>query len=69
MLGIRLSAEAESALANHARAMGRPKSSLARQWVLERLERESIDAQVRRAAQILAAHDRPDDYIETDFDD
>jgi hypothetical protein len=69
MLGIRLSAEAETALANHARSVGQPKSTLVRQWVMERLERESIDAQVRRAAQILAAHDRPEDYIESDFDD
>jgi hypothetical protein len=36
---------------------------------LERLERESIDEQMRRAARILATHDRPEDYTESDFDD
>ena len=69
MLGIRLSAAAEAALANHAREVGRQKSVLARDWILERLERESIDEQMRRAARILATHDRPEDYTESDFDD
>jgi predicted DNA-binding protein len=69
MLGIRLSAEAEAALANHAREVGRQKSVLARDWIMERLERESIDEQMRRAARILAAHDRPGDYTESGFDD
>ena len=69
MLGIRLSAEAETALANHAREVGRQKSVLARDWIMERLERESIDEQMRRSARILAAHDRPEDYTESDLDD
>ncbi|MFD1611738.1 hypothetical protein ACFSCW_07990 [Sphingomonas tabacisoli] len=69
MLGIRLSPEAEKELARHARALGRGKSVVAREWILERLERESIDAQMRRAAQILAQHDREEDYTESDLDD
>lgn len=69
MLGIRLPAGAEDLLARHARALGRQKSVLARDWIMERLERESVDAQMQRAAQILAAHDNPDDYTESDMDD
>ena len=69
MLGIRLSAEAETALSNHAREVGRQKSVLARDWIMERLERESIDEQMRRSAHILAAHDRADDYTESDLDE
>jgi predicted DNA-binding protein len=69
MLGIRLPAEAEEELARHARAVGRGKSVIAREWILERLERESIDAQMRHAAQILAQHDREEEYTESDLDD
>lgn len=69
MLGIRLSQQEEALLARHARDLGRPKSALARDWIMERLERESVDAQMRRAAQILAAHDREEDYTESDLDD
>ena len=56
-------------MANHAREVGRQKSVLARDWIMERLERESIDEQMRRSARILAAHDRPEDYTESDLDD
>ena len=69
MLGIRLKPEAEEKLARHARAVGRQKSAIARDWILERLDRESIDEQMRRAARILAAHDREEDYTESDMDD
>ena len=69
MLGIRLSADAEIRLARHAREVGRQKSAVAREWILERLERESIDAQMARAAAVLAQHDRPEDYTESDVDD
>lgn len=69
MLGIRLSPEVQERLERHARDIGRPKSVIAREWIEDRLERESVDAQVRRAAQVLAAHDRDGDYIDTDFDD
>lgn len=69
MLGIRLSAETERLLDRHARELGKPKSALARQWIVERLERESVDRELRDAARVLARHDREDDYIEADFDD
>lgn len=69
MLGIRLKPDAEDKLSRYARALGRQKSAVARDWILERLERESIDEKMRRAAQILAAHDREEDYIESDLDD
>ena len=69
MLGIRLKPEAEDMLARHAKALGRQKSAIARDWILERLERESIDEAARRAARILATHDRSEDYTESDMDD
>ena len=55
MLGIRLSSEAETQLERYAREVGRPKSVLARDWLLERLERESINERIRRAASLDAA--------------
>jgi predicted DNA-binding protein len=61
MLGIRLPEDKEQELARHARATGRGKSVIAREWILERLERESVDAEMRRAAQILAKNDHPED--------
>lgn len=61
MLGIRLKPEAEAMLARHAKAVGRPKSVVARDWIIDRLERESIDEEMRRAARILASHDREED--------
>ena len=54
MLGIRLSREAEERLERHARATGRAKSTLAREWILDRLQRESVDGDMRRAAELLA---------------
>ena len=54
MLGIRLDASTEAALDRHARALGRPKSVIARDWIVERLERESVDEELRRAAEHLA---------------
>ena len=62
MLGIRLSDEAEARLERHARALGRGKSVVAREWILERLERESVDDEMRRASELVAADastDRP----------
>jgi hypothetical protein len=50
MLGIRLPADAEE----RARAIGRGKSVVAREWILERLERESVDDEMRRAAEIVS---------------
>lgn len=58
MLGIRLKPEEEEELDRHAKALGRPKSAVVRDWIREKLEKESIDAQMRRTARILAEHDR-----------
>ena len=54
VLGIRLDAPTEAALDRHARAVGRPKSVIARDWIVERLERESVDEEMRRAAEHIA---------------
>ena len=66
MLGIRLSPESERELERHARALGRGKSVVAREWILERLQRESIDQRMRRAAAFLATADTGDDQKERD---
>ena len=55
MLGIRLSADEEDRLARHAREAGRPKSAVARNWIIERLEREEIDELIRNAATLHAS--------------
>lgn len=62
MLGIRLSSEAEARLERHARETGRPKSMIARDWIVERLDREEVDGRIRDAAALHAgARDiRPD---------
>ena len=52
MLGIRLPAEAEERLSRHARASGRAKSALARDWIIERLDREGVDELIRNAARL-----------------
>lgn len=52
MLGIRLDEEAERRLARHARESGRPKSVIARDWIMERLDHEEIDTLLRKAAQL-----------------
>lgn len=69
MLGVRLKPEEEEQLERHARELGRPKSAIVREWIVERLERDSVDAQLRRTAQALAAHDRAGEDVESDFDD
>ena len=55
MLGIRLDQKTEAALDRHAREFGRPKSVIARDWIVECLERESMDEIMRRAAARLAS--------------
>jgi predicted DNA-binding protein len=60
MLGVRLSEETERKLDRHARDIGRSKSAVVREWIEERLERESIDEQMRRAAECLAKHESPE---------
>ncbi len=53
-LGIRLSQDEQAMLARHAYDKQTPKSVLARDWIRERLERESVEAQLRDAAVLLA---------------
>ena len=59
MLGIRLTEIEDRRLARFAFETGRPKSALARAWIMERLERESIDEKIRIAAKLLAAEAPP----------
>ena len=66
MLGIRLTPEAEEELDRHAKALGRGKSVIAREWILERLERESVDEQVRRQAAYLSMHEKSADHPVSD---
>lgn len=58
MLGIRLKPDEEARLERHARDVQRPKSVLARDWIMERLDRESVVAELARAAAILAGGTR-----------
>lgn len=66
MLGIRLSRDAEEMLERHARAMGRGKSVIAREWIIERLKRESVDEEMRRASERLAQAATADELSEVD---
>ncbi len=61
MLGVRLKPDEERALERHARAIGKPKSVIVREWIKERLERDSVDARIARAAQIIAASSTKED--------
>lgn len=60
MLGIRLKPEEEVMLARHAKTLGRQKSVVAREWIMERLERESFDLEMRRAVDVIEAIKHPD---------
>ena len=60
MLGIRLSADEERRLARHAQEQGRPKSALAREWIVQRLQRDDIDEQIRIAAEVNARAETPE---------
>ncbi len=62
MLGVRLGVEEEHLLERHARSVGRSKSAIVREWIKDRLERESIDAEMRRTSALLAEHDRKHGY-------
>ncbi|NJR77457.1 hypothetical protein [Sphingomonas corticis] len=55
MLGIRLDEKAEQRLERYAREIGRPKSVVARDWIIDRLDREDVDEQIRRAAEVHAS--------------
>lgn len=59
MLGIRLTEQEDRRLARHASDTGRPKSALARAWIMERLERESVDEKIRVAAKLLFSEAPP----------
>jgi predicted transcriptional regulator len=54
MLGVRLSPEEEERLARYARESGRPKSALARDWIIQALDRESVDRKIAKAAALHA---------------
>lgn len=66
MLGIRLPADAERRLERHARALGRGKSVVAREWILDRLDREELDSKIRAAAALHAASARTVSDVATD---
>lgn len=68
MLGIRLPDEAERMLSRHANAVGRGKSVIAREWIMERLERVSIDEEMRQAAKMIAAATTKEDLQQLDAD-
>lgn len=59
MLGIRLSPDAERRLERHATGVGRPKSVIARDWIMDRLDREEVDELIRNAAKLHAADRNP----------
>ena len=67
MLGIRLSPQDEERLERHARESGRPKCALARDWIIQRLEQESIDRKIADAASLFAAE--RDDAVRQTWDD
>ena len=71
MLGIRLPHDAEQMLARHARSIGRGKSVVAREWIIERLQRVSVDEEMRQAARLISANTTEDDLrrIDADADD
>lgn len=58
MLGIRLKPDEEERLARHARDMGRPKSAIVREWIIEGLDRTTVDELIRNAARLHATADK-----------
>ncbi|MFC3581265.1 hypothetical protein [Sphingomonas hylomeconis] len=50
-----MSDDAEDRLTRYARDVGRPKSVIARDWIIERLEREAIDDLLRNASKLHRA--------------
>lgn len=53
MLGIKLKADEEARFERYARELRRPKSALAREWILERLDREATDREFLRQVALL----------------
>lgn len=54
MLGVRLNPDEENRLSRFARETGRPKSTLVREWIIDRLDREEIDRKIADAAALDA---------------
>ncbi len=54
MLGIKLKPADADRLERVARELRRPKSAIAREWIIDRLEREEIDERIRHAAALHA---------------
>lgn len=54
MLGVRLNPDDEKRLGRFARETGRPKSTLAREWIMDRLDREEIDKKIATATALDA---------------
>jgi predicted DNA-binding protein len=69
MLGVRLSKDTEAALERHARAVGKPRSAVVRDWIHRGLQDDSADAQLRAAVIEAKRTDKPDDWVESDWDD
>jgi predicted DNA-binding protein len=55
MLGVRLNTDEEMRLSRFARETGRPKSTLVREWILDRLDREEIDRKIADATALDAS--------------
>jgi predicted transcriptional regulator len=54
MLGIKFDPSDEERLERFARETKRPKSSLAREWIIDRLDREEIDRKIANAVALDA---------------
>lgn len=58
MLGIRLRPDEEERLERHARSVGRAKSAVAREWIVERLDAAATDALMAAASGRISAAER-----------
>lgn len=58
MLGIKLNPRDEERLNRFAKETRRPKSALAREWIMDRLDREEIDRKIANAAALDAEERR-----------
>lgn len=58
MLGVRLNADDEKRLSRFAQESGRPKSTLVREWIMDRLDREEIDRKIANATALDARERR-----------
>lgn len=69
MIGVRLDPGLEAAFAKEVGRIGRSKSDVVRDLIADFISRRSMDAKIARTAKVLAAHDRDEDYTESDMDD